>query len=248
MNGQPDSTPPPGPACPAELVARPPDGLPITRLRLLDREWFLERPASLEALWEAATPQSFGADERMPYWAELWPSSLALANWLGRVKNDIAGQVCLDLGCGLGLTAIVGAALGARVLAFDYEPAAAGAAARNAALNRAGGVFSLAMDWRAPALKPRAARRAWAGDIMYERRFARPVADFLAHAIAPGGVMWLAEPSRTVYREFLALLRAAGWQTRKAHQEAAGFIDERGRDLPGPRSTVQIWELSRPKE
>ena len=215
-------------------------------LPLLGREWLLARPASLEALWEAMTPESFGPDERMPYWAELWPSSLVLSAWLAEVKSDIAGRVCLDIGCGLGLASIIGAALGARPLAFDYEAAAVRATLDNARRNSVSGVTGLAADWRWPAFKAGGIARAWAGDIMYERRFVRPVAAFLRHCLAPGGVLWLAEPCRTVYQEFLAIMRESGFGVRQAHETKAGFVDERGRTLPGvPLSTVQIWELKK---
>ncbi len=255
MNGQPDpalrrdknhahgqeTNSDPGPSVPASSAA-------AICLSLFGREWRLERPATLEELWDAATPETFGEDERMPYWAEIWPSSLVLVRWLEQNRQDISGRNCLDLGCGLGLTAVIGAFCGGKVLAFDYEPEAARSARHNAVLNQVDGAFPLVMDWRVPAIKPHSFSRAWAGDIMYEQRFARPVAAFLHHSLAPGGVMWLAEPSRTVYTEFLAIMRELGWQTRKVHQELAGFVDEQGRDLPGPRSTVQIWEIARPKE
>ena len=244
VNGQQHS--PAGPAAEtraAALEAAPAEGAEI-RLDLLGRQWRLARPASLEELWEAMTPDAFGEDERLPYWAELWPSSLVLADWLGRVKGDIAGRVCLDVGCGLGLTALLGAWLGARVLAFDYEPDAARAALANAARNGVSGLAVLTADWRKPAFKAGGISRAWAGDIMYERRFAHPVAAFLDHCLAPGGVVWLAEPCRPVYHEFLALLRERGWTARQAHEAKAGFVDERGRPLPGvPPATVQIWEM-----
>ena len=76
--------------------------------------------------------------------------------------------------------------------------------------NNIAGVAGLTADWRFPAFKAGGISRAWAGDIMYERRFVRPVAEFLKHCMAPGGVVWLAEPCRTSYREFLAILREAG--------------------------------------
>ena len=79
------------------------------------RGWRLERAADLEALWDAMTEDAAAfEDERIPYWAELWPSSLVLAEWLALRRADIAGRRCLDLGCGLGLTALVGQWLGAR--------------------------------------------------------------------------------------------------------------------------------------
>lgn len=215
-------------------------------LHLIGRKWILRRPASLESLWAAMTPESFGEDERMPYWAELWPASLVLGGWLAQVKDEIAGRVCLDVGCGLGLAAMVGAFLGARVLAFDYEAEAARATRENAALNRISGLCALTADWRWPAFKAGGVTRAWAGDIMYERRFIHPVAAFFERCVALGGVVWLADPCRPVYQEFLAILRARGWSARQVHEERAGFVDENGKILPGvPLGIVRILELQR---
>ena len=61
------------------------------------------------SVWNAMLddPQNF-EDERLPYWTELWPSSIALCRWLEERRAEIAGRPCLDLGCGLGLTAMVG--------------------------------------------------------------------------------------------------------------------------------------------
>lgn len=230
---------------PAVAKSRPlePRGTEVC-LPLLGRKWVLARPASLEELWEAMTPEAFGEDERLPYWAEVWPSSLVLGSWLAEVKSDIAGRICLDVGCGLGLTALIGAWLGGKVLAFDYEAAAVRATLNNTRRNEVNGVAGVAADWRAPAFKAGGIARAWAGDIMYERRFVRPVAAFLEHCLAPGGVFWLAEPCRPVYREFLSILRESGWSVCLAHEAKAGFVDDEGRSLPGvPLSTVQIWEL-----
>ncbi len=210
----------------------------------LGRTWLLNRTGDLEIIWENMSREEFGEDERMPYWAELWPSSLVLGAWLGQVGDEIAGRVCLDVGCGLGLTAMLGAFMGARVWAFDYETVAVQTTLANARRNNIAGVAGLTADWRFPAFKAGGISRAWAGDIMYERRFVRPVAEFLKHCMAPGGVVWLAEPCRTSYREFLAILREAGWGVGLAHEDKAGFVDEHGRPLPGvPLSTVQIWEL-----
>ena len=113
------------------------------------RSWTLERPADLESLWEAMCARSAGSpglggvpgfdggDERLPYWVELWPAAVLLARWLHRQGEGLRGRTCLDAGCGLGLSALVAASFGARVLAFDYEAEALRFARKNAALNRA---------------------------------------------------------------------------------------------------------------
>ena len=79
---------------------------PFLTVNACGRDWTLERAADMEALWESMT--EFTEDERLPYWTELWPSSLVLADWLYQRRESLRGQPCLDLGCGIGLTALVG--------------------------------------------------------------------------------------------------------------------------------------------
>ena len=62
---------------------------PQISVRAAGRLWRLERAADLEALWEAMTADADDfADERLPYWTELWPASVALADWLGRDRRS----------------------------------------------------------------------------------------------------------------------------------------------------------------
>lgn len=89
-----------------------------------------------ETLFTFANPK-YENEERLPYWAELWPSSLALAKWLFMNTKKIKRKNCLDLGCGLGFTAICGAWRGASVTAVDYEERAILLAKENAFANQA---------------------------------------------------------------------------------------------------------------
>ena len=56
----------------------------------------------------------------MPYWAELWPSGIALARHV--VGLALAGRRVLELGCGLALPSFAAALAGADVLATDWAP------------------------------------------------------------------------------------------------------------------------------
>ena len=214
---------------------------PHIAVRAAGRLWRLERAADLEQLWEAMTadPGNF-EDERLPYWTELWPSSVALANWLERRKDEIRGRPCLDMGCGLGLTALTAQRLGAHVLAMDYEPEALRFAARNAVANATPSPLWAVMDWRRPAVRAGRLYRIWGGDIMYEKRFVAPVLRFLEHALAPDGLAWLAEPGRTVYDAFLHALHRSGWQGRPVCSETVEPLYAQ----PVP-VTVRVWELRR---
>jgi len=179
------------------------------------RSWIIERRGDLETLWDQIGEDDFGDDERLPYWVELWPSSLVLAQWLADHRQDVAGRICVDIGCGLGLTALVGSWLGARVAAFDYEFQPLPYAKRNAQLNDVPQPLWLQTDWRAPGLAPGRAAFAWGGDIMYELRFVEPVTEFLDTVLAPGGRAWIAEPGRNIRQPFMDHARARGFSCER---------------------------------
>jgi predicted nicotinamide N-methyase len=195
----------------------------------------------METLWARMGEDDPDGDERLPYWTELWPASIALCAWLFQQREAIGGHVCVDIGCGLGLTALVAQWLGARVLAMDYEPEALRHARENAAHNHVASPFWTVMDWRRPALAPRCARYLWGGDIMYEARFASPLLDFMEHALAPGGRAWVAEPCRSVYDAFRSALHSRGWTGRCVYEQPVEALYAQSVPV-----TVRVWELARP--
>lgn len=233
----------------AATPAPPADDSPCQTLqvRAAGRDWTLLRAANLDELWEAMTDAGTDFDdERIPYWTELWPSSVVLADWLALRRNDIAGRRCLDLGCGLGLTALAARWLGATVVAVDYEAAALGFARRNARRNQVAQPGWTLMDWRRPGLRSGAFARIWGGDVVYERRFIAPLLRLLGHALAPGGAVWIAEPGRGVYDDFLRALHPSGWQARRVHASRTSALPGiacASDPLNGPE--VSIWELQR---
>jgi predicted nicotinamide N-methyase len=83
-------------------------------------------------------------DEFMPYWAELWPSGLALARAL---PDRLDTLEVVELGCGLGVPSLVAAARGARVTAVDWAADAVRLLEENAERN---GIRLRAVhaDWR----------------------------------------------------------------------------------------------------
>ncbi len=220
----------------------------LLEVQAAGRHWQIERSADLETLWEEICADgSLDADERLPYWAEIWPSSLFLCDWLWRRRDMLAGARCLDLGCGLGLSALVGAWYGADVVGMDYEWPALYYARRNALRNglcdtadadtrhAPGWVLG---DWRQPAVKAGAFSCIWGADVMYERRFIEPVAAMLEYALAPGGTVWFAAPERKLVGPFSTHLEGLGWTSRKAAAEQVRPVT-----VAGPEVLVNIWEF-----
>lgn len=201
------------------------------------RTFRIEREEDMEALWERVGDEDFGEDERMPYWAELWPASLLLGQWLFAKSAEISGKWCLELGCGLGLTAMAGAAAGARVAAMDYEWRAVRQARRNAVRNLPEVPFYTRMDWRAPAFRPGAFDFVWGSDILYETRFHAPLTPLFATLLAPGGRIWLAEPERKVSEPVWGGFAAAGFRVARLVSIQVPFQHY--------KATVNLWELTR---
>ena len=205
------------------------------------RDWVLRRPSDFESLWDDMVADGLAdADEHIPYWTELWPSSLVLSSWLEANRKRIAGTCCLDLGCGIGLTALVGTYLGADVVGIDYETDALRYATLNASLNSVSCPAFVAMDWRRPCLQQGAFDFVWGGDIMYERRFVEPVLKVCSHALKKGGRVWVAEPGRSVYDFFLRALPDFGWTGRKVHAAKTDALY-----VQTCQAEVAIWELAR---
>ena len=75
------------------------------------------RPRDAEALLDE---RAFEHEEFLPYWAELWPSGVALARRVA--ARALKGARVLELGCGLGLPSLAAALAGGRVLATDWSP------------------------------------------------------------------------------------------------------------------------------
>ena len=85
-----------------------------TVLRVRDRELRIAHPRDAEALIDE---DAFDVDERLPYWADLWPSARVLAERLLGMEG--AGRTLLELGCGAGLASVAAALAGFRVLATE---------------------------------------------------------------------------------------------------------------------------------
>ena len=163
---------------------------------LYGRDLRLLRPRDAEALLDE---HAFEHEEYLPYWAELWPSSLALAHAIG--ARALRGARTLELGCGLGLASIAASLAGARVLATDWSPAAIAMTETNAERNDAL-LETLVCSWTAP--QPLLDQAPWdliiGSDLLYEQRNADVLLDLLPRL---GREVLLADPGRKPAERFL---------------------------------------------
>lgn len=175
----------------------------------------LLRPRDPDSL---LSQEAYERDEFLPYWAELWPSALALARMVA--ARALRGARVLELGCGLGLPSLAAALAGGRVLATDWSPDAVAMTARNAERNGLS-IDTLVCSWVTP--EPLLERGPWdlvlASDVLYEARNREALAPLLPRLLAPHGAVWLADPGRPDAEPFLA-----GLEKREARELARGGI------------------------
>ncbi len=163
-------------------------------------------PASADALIDES---EFDADERLPYWAELWPSARALTRFL--LDSPPPGGPAIELGCGVALPSLALRARGVEALATDYYPEALDFARANAERNAIPAPRTILLDWRDPPPGLGRFPLAVAADVLYESRNGEALAGFLPRVIAPGGSVLIADPGRAHAPAFEREMRERGW-------------------------------------
>lgn len=197
-----------------------------------DRTINVIRPRSAEDL---ISESDFERDERLPYWAELWPSSTVLASFVTGDRRPRGRAI--ELGAGVGVVSIAAALAGYEVLATDYYEDALLFARANAWRNLGRELETALVDWRAiPTALPRF-DVVLASDVLYESRYAPLVAGTIDRFLAPRGVAYVADPGRVATNAFVDACReiSLGVSTAATRPYLAGSV----------RQTITVYEVTR---
>jgi predicted nicotinamide N-methyase len=168
----------------------------LARVPLVPEVW-LRQADDAFGLWER-TEESRGQPLPPPFWAFPWAGGQALARYVLDHPELVRGRTVLDLAAGSGLVAVAAARAGAReVRAADIDPLALAAVELNAAAN---GVTVAAVPGDGLDGDARA-EVVLAGDVCYERGFAKRAVAFLRRAAAAGALVLLGDPGRAYLPE-----------------------------------------------
>ena len=188
------------------------NGLPFTILSVTNFDELYER------LLAKGLQHEDVADERIPYWAELWPSAVGLSEYLVSNGDILKGKTTLEIGCGLGLPSLVAAALGADVTATDYLQDAVDFARRNAERNEIKNIRFETLDWRnTQGLE--AFDILLASDVVYERKHFEPLLKAFDSLVKPNGMILLSEPNRYIAEPFIEAVKGKGYLTDRFHYD-----------------------------
>lgn len=191
------------------------------------------RPVDIETLLDQS---ALDPEQNLPYWAEIWPSGIALAGAIAANPSLIAHQPVIELGSGLGITAAVALAHDARLAATDYARESTILTRLTCRLHTGQEPDVRQINWRSPdadLLQPDGSR--WpvvlAADVLYEERDVDPVLDVFQRILAPGGMIWLAEPGRRPAKLALERAQKRGWEVSTSEWEC---------DWPDPKDAGVI--------
>lgn len=201
--------------------------LALDFVRVADPDVVLDMVAEEEGRIHRLTGRSPAADQlHLPYWAELWDSAPALAQFLARHWTTLGPGAAapprsvLDLGCGMGLSGTVAAALGARVLFADLETPALLFAELNSLPWRSR-VRLRKVNWQAQDLEERF-DLVLGADIIYERAQWQYLEPFFRRHVGGRGRVLLGEPGRPAGEAFPAWAASRGWSVERFDERLAG--------------------------
>lgn len=155
--------------------------------------------------------------EHVPYGFLLWESAVALAQHLAARRDQLRGKQVLELGAGVGLAGLVAQQMGATVWQTDHRADLLLLAEHNAHQNDLVPPQHFLADWRTWNHSPQYDLILGA-DILYERAMHQHLAPIFRQNLAPGGQLWLTDPSRPQALELIAQLETEGWQIDIAMQ------------------------------
>ncbi|MEO8945748.1 MAG: methyltransferase [Gemmatimonadaceae bacterium] len=201
-------------------------------VRIGGRDINILRPRSAEDL---ISDSDFERDERLPYWAELWPSSTILANFI--LTNKRRKGTLVEIGAGVGLVSIAATMAGHNVTATDYYDDALAFTRANAFRNIGREITTEHLDWRDVGSAFPRFDVVLASDVLYESRYAPLVSDVIVRLLAPRGVAYVGDPGRVATSAFTdaCLERGLAISTRATRPYLAGKI----------RQTITIYEITR---
>jgi ETFB lysine methyltransferase len=157
--------------------------------------------------------EDFVRDERLPYWADVWPSSLVLASKLLELEGR--GQNALELGCGVGLSTLAATKAGFNVLSTDYYEDALDVTRANVFRNLGSFARTRLVDWRHLPDDLGEFELVFASDVLYEKEYAELLPIILGRVLTPGGLALIADPGRVAAPVFVESCARVGLVIRE---------------------------------
>ena len=167
-----------------------------------------------------------------PFWATTWRAAAGLDTFLNRIAID--GVRVLEVGCGTGHAGIAAHLRGGEVTITDGVDDPLELVRRSIKpLERKPAVARLRFG--EDVLEAGAFEVLLGSDVTYLRELWPVLLETAEHHLAPGGVMYLSDPHRTIADEFRMWVAGESWSYREHRVELAD----------DPRHPIRVMELRR---
>jgi len=203
-----------------------------TDIRIGPRVVTLHHPRDADDLIDEA---AFAIDERLPYWADVWPSARVLAERLLTTRVD--ERRLLEVGCGSGLVSVAAAIAGFDVTSTDYYDEALRFTALNVLVNTGVLIDTRAADWRRFPHDIGRFDLVVASDVLYEPEHASLVAAVIDRTLTARGSAMIADPGRLAAPQFVEQCKERGMP--------AAIVDRIPFEEGEIRQTIDIYEVRR---
>ena len=203
-----------------------------TDVMVAGREVRIHHPRNADDLIDE---QAFVDDERLPYWADLWPSARVLAERVATMPVD--GRRFLELGCGAGLVSVAAAMAGFDVTATDYYDEALRFTALNVLVNTGALIDTRIGDWRRFPHDIGRFELVVASDVLYEQPHAALIAGVVDRTLTARGSAIIADPGRIAAPQFVDECKERGMP--------AAILDRITFEEGNIRQTIDLYEVRR---
>ena len=180
-------------------------------IRVRDGFFKMLRPDSADDL---ISEEDFAGDERLPYWAAIWPSSIVVANELiaGGITAARGTKRTIELGCGIGVVTTAAIKAGLDVLATDYYEPALEFTQANTCRNLDREAATRMVNWRELPNDLGRFDLILASDVLYEREYAGLLPRVFDKLLQFDGHAVIADPGRVSTPAFLYACKGAGFK------------------------------------
>lgn len=132
------------------------------------------------------------------YWDRIWPSSVALSEYLIQqfFPLKLTGVNVLEIGCGTGVPGVVAAHLGAFTMFSDMVPVTLEAVKETCRLNHISNFATRTLDWSEKITSKERYDLVIGCEIFYDEVILADISHVLEQVLAPGGKAIFCDPNR----------------------------------------------------
>lgn len=152
-----------------------------------------------------AEQKEAGATEPFPYWAQVWPSAIAMASYIMKNNEVVKYKTVLELGAGLGLPSIIAARYARNVTCTDISGDAVEIAKATADHNRISNIEYRVIDWRT-SCEGLNGDVLLLSDVNYEPPVFEPLYEVILQFLKGGATILLTTPHRLMAKPFIEKL------------------------------------------